>query len=709
MPTQFGLVTFSLATVSLLLLLVEQLRRWNRGKSSFVLLVATLTTLVWSLTTLLQPWLGASNFYLISTLEALKNAAWFTLLLSVLGIRDALLARGGPDEEQRNTRGLLVVAAITLGIPATMVVGIPLMHFFDGDFLAYAPDLGGQPVLLGFLLSSIAGLALLEQVIRNTRAYHKWHLKFLGLGLGVLFTYDLYYYSEAALFARIDPVLWQVRGVVVALAVPLIALGIVRTREQPIQLNISRKLVFHTGILVAAGFYLLLMSAAGYYIRNFAGEWGSLLRVLFWITSLILLAVLAFSGRIRSLFKLYISRNLFSSKYDYREEWMRISQTLSNPTSDESLPDRAIHALADIVDSPAGALWLSRDGSHYDQIAQVEFGWVENGELTGDDYLIRYLEEHNQLIDLHDVGDGFELSRLPGWLGEMKKAWLIVPLELHGRLLGFVLLRESRVDFELNWEDYELFKAAGQQTASYLAQMTTSEALSEAMQFSAFNQGSAFVVHDIKTLNSQLSMLVHNAEKHKGNPEFIDDMIRTTEHAVSKMDFLLKHFKRGEDKASNTLDDVNLAELVEEVVASKSRYKPVPALQCEDDVLVVQANKAELKSGIGHILQNAQEATPDSGEVSVELRKRGACAELVIRDSGCGMTQEFMQTRLFKPFASTKGLTGMGIGVFQSREYIRMLGGNLVARSRMGEGTEFTLTIPLQQQQESREALQASS
>ena len=122
----------------------------------------------------------------------------------------------------------------------------------------------------------------------------QWHDGYPFTANDVLFTYDLYYYSEAALFGRIDPVLWQVRGVVVALAVPLIGLGIVRTREQPIQLNISRRLVFHTGILVAAGFYLLLMSAAGFYIRNFAGEWGSLLRVLFWITSLILLAVLAF-------------------------------------------------------------------------------------------------------------------------------------------------------------------------------------------------------------------------------------------------------------------------------------------------------------------------------------------------------------------------------------------------------------------------------
>ncbi len=692
MPFELGLITFSLATLSLGILLIAQLRNWNSGKSSFVLVIATVISMLWSLGMLAQSWLGLSLFYLIPMIEALKNAVWFGLLLSILGLRDVVFGTGRVD---RNRSGLMIVAVSTFSIPAILLLAIPVLRFTVNGVSVYAPDFGGQPVLLGFLMSSIAGLALLEQVVRNIRAYHSWHLKFLCLGLGMVFSYDLYMYSEATLFARIDPALWQIRGAVIALAAPMIGLGVVRTRQQPIQLNISRRLVFHTGVLVAAGLYLLLMAGAGFYIRNVSGEWGTLLRVLFWVISLTFLATLAFSGRMRSLLKFYISRNLFTSKYDYREEWMRISQTLSDTESDESLPDRAIHALAGIVDSPSGGLWLTRDGIHYEQVAQVELGWLDNAEVDRTDYLIRYLEETNQVIDLHAVDTLLDRRLLPEWLEQVKKAWLIVPLELQGRILGFVLLRESRVEFELIWEDYELFTAAGRQTASYLAQMVTSDALAEARQFTAFNQGSAFVVHDIKTLNSQLSMLVHNAKLHKSNPEFIDDMIKTTEHAVSKMDFLLKHFKKGDEAQQGGSNVVNLVDLIRQVVQSQSRQKPAPIMNCKETSVLVVANEDELKAGIGHIVQNAQDATPDSGVVEVSLATVGGIAELEIRDNGCGMTQEFIQTRLFRPFESTKGLTGMGIGVFQSREYLRKLGGNLTARSRQGEGTVFTLTIPL--------------
>ncbi len=696
MAFDLGTITYSLASVFFLMLAFAQIRVWNQGNSSMVLLVATMVTFLWSSVLALRSNIPVNQFYLIESLEILKNIAWITLLLSVLGIRRAVFAMYRGEEYPQN---LVVIAGVALGIPGILLLSILYYRLVEGTIFFY-PAFGGRSILAGFLLVAICGLALLEQVIRNIRFHQVWHLKFLCLSLGILFSYDIYLYSEALLFNRIEDQLWQARGGVTALATPLIAISVLRSRQQPIQVNISRQLVFHTGVLVAAGIYLLLMGMTGYYIRNFTGEWGLILQAMFLVASLTFLVVLVYSGRLRSFLKLYINRHLFSSKYDYRDEWMRISETLSETSVDNSLQERVIHALADIVDSPSGALWLTVDDSHYDQVAHLELGWVEDSHLTSEDFLIKHLQSKGELIDLSDPENDYAPAVMPAWLGNVKKAWLLVPLSLQGKLIGFVLLKESRVDFDLNWEDYELMKAAGQQAASYLAQMIASDALSEVRQFSAFNQVSAFVVHDIKTLNSQLSLLVKNAEKHKDNPSFIDDMIKTTDHAVNKMSFLLKHFDSGREVSDGQLERLDLTRLVQEVVQNQKKLKPIPNFHCTQSDISIVGNEAELKSSVGHIIQNAQEATPDDRSVDVSLSCQDGMIELVIRDTGSGMSQEFINKHLFKPFQSTKGVAGMGMGVFQSRATIRKLGGDVKVQSTLGEGSTFTITLPQHQPDE---------
>lgn len=686
----FGTIAYSLSSFFLLFLAIAQLRMWNQGNSSMVLLIATAVTLVWSSVLIFRPQIPLSNFYLVQLLEILKNVAWIVLLLSTLGIRRALFSAMKGEDYPHN---LVFVTFVAVGIPGALMLYILYIQFFGSDILFY-PAYGGRTVLAGFLLVSITGLALLEQVIRNIKFHQVWHLKFLCLSLGMLYSYDIYLYSEALLFERIQDQLWQARGGVTALATPLIAISVLRARQQPLQVNISRRLVFHTSVLIASGIYLLLMGMAGYYIRNVSGEWGLLLQAMFWVISLTLLVILVYSGRFRSFLKLYINRHLFSSKYDYRHEWMRISEMLSETSVDESLQERIIHALADIVDSPSGALWITLDDIHYDQTAHLEMGWVEDGQVTSNDYLISSLARNGDPIDLTDPESEIDPAGLPDWFKRINKAWLIIPLVLNEKLLGFVLLKESRVDFELNWEDFELMKAAGQQAASYLSQSIATEALSEVRQFAAFNQLSAFIVHDLKTLNSQLSMLVKNAERHKDNPAFVDDMIKTTDHAVDKMTFLLKHFQSGLLEEKQEINSIDIAKLLSEVVESQTKLRPLPSLDCEQSGIQLQGNAEELKSCFGHLIQNAQEATPDEGFVEISLKKEGDKALIQVKDSGSGMTPEFINTRLFRPFDSSKGVAGMGMGVFQSRSTIRNLGGDFKVYSEPKVGTTFTITLP---------------
>lgn len=690
MAFDLGTATHSIAALFLLALILAQLRIWSTGNSSLVLLVATVVSFAWSVMLVFQDRIQVEYFFLVPVVETIKNLAWFALLLSILGIRKLIIPRLRGNE---NLGNLASVSAIALGAPALLLLYIVYYTYVQNGIVFY-PSLGGRPVLTGLLLNAIIGLVLLEQVIRNTREHHRWHLKFLCLSLGILFCYDIYLFSNGLLLERLQDELWQARGAVVALATPLIAISVLRTREQPMQLNISRRLVFHSGVLMAAGAYLLLMGLTGFYIRNISGEWGLIVQVIFWVVSLTLLLVMIYSGRLRSVLKLYINRHLFSSKYDYRDEWMRISKTLSQTNVDEVPAERVLHALADIVDSQGGALWLTTNDYHFDQVAHLEMGWVENSGLTIDDPLIEYLSRDIALVDLSESQEGLEPSDIPPWLMEIKKVWLLIPLQTHDRLLGFVVLKEPRAEFELVWEDYELLKAVGQQVASYLAQMIASDELSEAKQFSAFSQVSAFVVHDLKTLNSQLSMMVRNAEKHKNNPSFIEDMITTTEHAVSKMSILLGHFRSEEPLENNDSESLNLVPLLREIVDGHRKLRPIPELRCDEQDIQVLGNAAELKSSIGHLVQNAQEATPDDKSITIDVKVSGEKVKIIVSDTGVGMTQDFINTQLFKPFESTKGLAGMGIGVYQCRATIRKLRGDLQVQSEPDKGSVFTITLP---------------
>jgi putative PEP-CTERM system histidine kinase len=258
-----------------------------------------------------------------------------------------------------------------------------------------------------------------------------------------------------------------------------------------------------------------------------------------------------------------------------------------------------------------------------------------------------------------------------------------------------VVLQRARSPVKLNWEIIDLLEIAGSQAASYLAQENAANALMVARQFESFNRMSTFVVHDLKNLVAQLSLMNANAEKHKDNPEFQQDMLETLNHSVQKMKLLLQKLSRTEN-AEKPLP-LAIDQVVRQAVALKSAFEPHPQLLVEEAGLQVVADRERLERVVGHLIQNAIEATPPDGNVMIRVGRASARAdaiEIEIADTGEGMTEDFIRERLFKPFDSTKS-AGMGIGVFESREYITELGGALDVTSQPTLGTTFKVVLPL--------------
>jgi putative PEP-CTERM system histidine kinase len=420
------------------------------------------------------------------------------------------------------------------------------------------------------------------------------------------------------------------------------------------------------------------------------------MQVTFLFGALILLVGILFSGTFRAWLKVFISKHFYSYNYDYREEWLRFTATLSQ--HGPGLGDRTIQAVAALVESPGGLMWIRRDGGRFEPAANWQLPPSDIVEAA-DAPLSQFLDSKHWVIDLQEYRDApakYDDVAMPAWLLAYPRAWLVVPLTMQGRLFGFMLLLQPRSAIKLNWEVIDLLKIAGSQAASYLAQYDAANALMVARQFESFNRMSTFVVHDLKNLVSQLSLLMSNAERHKHNPEFQNDMIETVNFSVQKMKLLLQKLSRS--VAPEKTLPLPIERLLHQAVALKAAFEPQPVLLVRDPGLMVLADWERLERVVGHLIQNAIEATAKDGKVGIELARRGDSVVIRITDSGEGMSEEFIRERLFKPFESTKS-AGMGIGVFESQEYIQELGGALDVTSEPEHGSTFTISLPLHKQE----------
>jgi putative PEP-CTERM system histidine kinase len=680
-------LSYAIATMAFFILSVLLLTKW-RGRLHWISLAsACVVTTAWAAAIALHAFINTPLGMAAQSLEVLRGASWIAFLLILLD----------PPEKLSFSK-ITKIKPYALGICAFLFVQLVATIYNALDL----PDFSGGAMNLitnagGRVAVAVIGMLLLEQFFRNMSEKSRWGIKFACLGLGGLFVYDFYLFSDAMLFRKISPEIWAARGIVNSLTVPLIAISLARNPKWSEGILVSRRILLHSATMFGAAFYLLAMAAAGYYLRYFGGDWGSVMQVAFLFGAIVLLMVLLFSGSVRSWLKVFISKHFYNYNYDYREEWVRFTRTLSTEGAD--LNERAIRALAELVESPAGVLFISRDGGHCEPSQQ----W--NMNLSADFVPIhsgfcRLLEEKQWVIDLQDVDshlDIYEGVTIPLWLQNYAPAWLVLPLILHGKLFGFVILAKARSKIKLNWEVLDLLKIAGSQAASYLAQQESANALMVARQFESFSRMSTFMVHDLKNLVAQLSLLLSNSEKHKNNPEFQKDMIETIDHSVQKMKVLLQRLSRG--ASADATSNVLLENLLRQAVESKSPYLPKPVLEIQKTKLRVHANWERLERVIGHIIQNAIEATQKDGEVRVKLSQDDQFAVVEISDTGSGMSKEFIRDQLFSPFVSTK-VAGMGIGVFETREYVHQLGGKLDVTSLPSVGSTFRISLSILETQD---------
>jgi putative PEP-CTERM system histidine kinase len=687
MLSSIAFLSYALAALAFFLLSVMLFTKWRGRLHWLSLTAASSISVLWAAVLALHAAHGIAPGLLANTLEVVRGASWIVFLLMLL--RPGAQADAVASPKMR-AYAKAILAFIVVLVLATIYVSFPALS---------SAAMFGVVNTLGRLALAVIGMLLVEQLFRSTSEKGRWSIKFACLGIAGLFVYDFYLYSDAMLFRVINLEIWAARGLVDALTVPLLAISLARNPKWSLGMQVSRRILFHSATLFGSAIYLLTMAAAGYYLRFFGGDWGSVLQVAFLFGAAIVLLILLFSGSVRSWLKVFISKHFYNYNYDYREEWIRFTRILSG--NGPGLGERAIKAVAALVESPGGMLFILKESGNCEPVAQWNMEESSGQPESINSAFCKFLAEKQWVIDLQDCQihpDKYAGLQVPEWLLQVVRGWLVLPLVFQQRLFGFIVLEQARSRLELNWEVLDLLKIAGSQAASYLAQQESANALMVARQFESFNRVSTFMVHDLKNLVAQLSLLLANAEKHKDNPEFQKDMVDTIDNSVQKMKVLLQKLARGFDVEKT--ESLLLDELLHQAVESKSPYEPKPVLEIQNSRVAVIANWERLERVVGHIIQNAVEATPRDGNVRVSLKKQDNTAVMEIKDTGVGMSEEFIRDKLFSPFESTK-LAGMGIGVFETKEYIQELGGTLEVSSQPALGTSFIITLPLQGRDES--------
>lgn len=653
---------------------------WRRRLTGSGLAAALSAQLAWSLVSAAQEASVPLSPSLFVALEYLRALAWALVLLRCLS---RAAKSHSAQAAQRLTAGLVVLVIVAAAGSLIPGEGAALSSYLAHDWL------------WGGLFLAIAGLVLIEQVARNTRAAQQWQFKFLWLGIGVQYAWDLALFSVAMLHGSAAQDFWVARGFVNVLSAGLLAVALSRIPQWESAAFLSPRIVFFNATLLVASLYVLVMALGSYYVRQLGGTWGAAGQLLFLAAGALVLAVAALSEQFRAWSKVTIAKYFFPYRYDYRTEWQKLTRALSQ-ADEMPVYERIVKVMAGFVNATKGGLWLRDSEGAYVPVGG-ELASPTAPRETGCGQFFDYLRQREWIYDLEEAraaGMPKAVARPPEWMVANERMRLVVPLICEGTLVGFVAITQPLAETRLTWEEIDLLRAAGRQVASFLAFEQAAKRLAEAHQFEAMSRMSAIIMHDLRHLIAQQALVVQNAARHRGNPEFFDDAILTIDNSVKRMTRLMEELRSGVTAEERT-HRAELNEVCAEAVRRCADTSPTPSFEVRERGVEVIVNRERLLQVLEHVIRNAQQATPQGGSVVVSVGRTGQNAVVEVADTGCGMDAEFIRNRLFRPFDSTKGEQGFGIGAYQAREFARKCGGGVEVESTPGNGTRFIIRLPL--------------
>ena len=574
-----------------------------------------------------------------------------------------------------------------------VAVSLPVYNFF------YSPDFSRELLLflktagfyfyLGVVATLVIALVNLEATLGGASITSRWKIRLEVLGAGGLLTVLIFYYSQGVLYRTLDMHLTVVRSLAIIVAVTLIAWSRIRGGSG-VKVVLSRQMAYRSFVLLAIGAYLMFIGLIGEGLKYFGEMFQRSMLVMVAFLAAITLLVFILSDKARRKLNLFLANNFYQNKHDYRTQWLEFTDRLSRTHSNRDVFSAILSVYCDTFGMRSAALYLS-DKSHGIFFPADTVDLDDEGRtFSADDPAVANLLNDRGVLCLCEMAGCGGLD--PDGYFRSRGICFLVPLFSSGTILdGFIMLgNQVSTDERYTYEDYDLMLTLAQQASSALLNMRLIDELAVAKEMEALGRVATFVIHDLKNLVYTISLTVDNARTYIVDPEFQVDMLETLGNTVTKMNALISRLNVIPDKKAAARERTDLVRLVNETVALVKRCEitsfmppsPVEAYIDFQDIQKVVLN----------LVLNAVEATEGLGPVLVEVGVRET-PFISVTDKGCGISEEFIRTRLFTPFQTTKK-SGLGIGLFQCRQVVESHHGRIDVISTLGQGATFTVWLP---------------
>jgi putative PEP-CTERM system histidine kinase len=594
---------------------------------------------------------------------------------------------------------LVVPLALSTFFRKSFFIGEP---FFDSS-LVWLIRLGrtGYIFHLCLLVGSVLILMNLERTLRASVGHMRWQIKYMVLGIGAIFGIRIYTNSQSLLFYSVNTGLTLVNTGVLIIANALLLRSLLRTGSFKLEFYPSHSFLYNSFTVLIAGIYLLIVGVAAKLIHYFEVESSIYLNAFLIFLAILGLSIILLSDRFRRRLKRFIGIHLKRSKYDYRKEWTEFAQATTSLMEIRDLCTAIVKKISKTFEALSVTLWL---------VDEKDEGLVMGGSTVLTDAqakgiaslkregkeLIRIMREKQVTVDLGETKESGakDLEEInPDFLKEARIRYC-APLTASGRFIGLLALDE-RVAYEpFTLADFDLFKTIADQTASMLLNLQLAENLREAKEAEAFQTISAFMMHDLKNLASSLSLTIQNLPIHFENPDFRQDALKIMEQGVTRINRMCNQLSELGKKIELNIVEADLNHLVKNSVYcinGSSTVKLVTDLQPLPHLMV---DTEQIQKVMTNLILNANEAVGGTGEIRVTTEQKNRWAIFSVSDNGCGMSEEFVERSLFRPFKTTKK-QGIGIGLYQSKMIVEAHKGRIEVESEEGRGSTFRVFLPL--------------
>src|SRR5665213_473113 len=551
----------------------------------------------------------------------------------------------------------------------------------------------GDALNLLFLVAIVLVLMNLERTFRASVGTMRWRIKFMILGLVVLFIARAYTITVTLLFHAVDLPFQVVDSGALFVACLLIFRSLFREGHFDLDIYPSHSVLQNSLTALLAGIYLLVIGLFAKVVTYFGGDVEFTLKAFLVLVALVALTVLLLSDRVRLHISRFVSRHFQRPMFDYRTVWRKFTGSTASCVNQTELCQAAIKSVTDIFQALSVTIWLVDDkkeqlvfaASTFLSEARAADLVPEKAEAAG---IIKSLQGNHEPLDIDAAKETWAVALRQCHPDEFRKGGnrVCVPMIVGDEVLGLIILGDRVGGAPFSWQDFDLLKCIGDQIAAGLLNTRLSQKLLQAKELEAFQTMSAFFVHDMKNTANTLNLMLQNLPVHFDDPAFRADALRGVSKTVAHINRLIGRLGSIRHELQIKPAEADLNELVAKVLSGweevagvnlKKDLQPLPKLFFDQEQMLKVAT---------NLIFNAREAVSQSGHVQIQTNQSNGWAVLAVSDNGCGMSREFLSRSLFRPFQTTKK-NGLGIGMFQSKMIVEAHQGRIEVESEPGKGT----------------------